>query len=150
MKNAVTRIKLSVMSDRKQEINLQVQQITDGLLLLLSFCGSFAINHYVTVLFGWEHLMTPFTEFHWMIPVIIPFGLIALHLAGFYNVSPQKALQKSLLQMLQAALWICLLLGGCVIFFRLQVPGRSVLLIFAALAVTSLTIRERLTVLHRF
>ena len=136
--------------DRKQQINLQLQQIIDGLLLLLAFCGSFAIRHYSTAFFAWERPISPFTEFHWMIPVIVPLGLIALYVDGFYNAPPQKAFHKSLLQLLLATLWICLLLGGCALLFHLRLPGRSVLLIFAALAVTSLIIRERITVLYRF
>jgi len=136
------------MSGRKQEINLQIQQIIDGLLLLLTYWGAFAIRYYGTEWFGWDRQIGPFTEFHWMIPVIIPFGLIALELQGFYNAPLQKTLQKSLRQMLQAAFWLGLLIGGCVIFFRLQVPSRSVLLIFAALAATALAIRERITILY--
>ena len=139
-----------MIPDRKHQINLQSQQIIDGLLLFLTFYGSFAIRTCITAFFGWERPISPFMEFHWMIPVIIPLGLIALCLDGFYNAPPQKTLIKSLLQLLLAALWICLLLGGCALLFHLRLPGRSVLLIFAALAVTSLIIRERITVLYRF
>jgi len=136
------------MSGRKQEINLQLQQIIDGLLLLIAFWGAFAIRFYGTIWFGWDRPIGPFTEFHWMIPVIIPFGLIALELQGFYASPLQKTVRKSLRQMLQGAFWLCLLLGGCVIFFRLQVPSRSVLLIFAGLAATVLTLREQFTIFY--
>lgn len=136
------------MSGRKQEINLQMQQIVDGLLLLLTFWGSFAFRYYGKSWFGWDSSIGPFTEFHWMIPIIIPFGLIALELQGFYNAPLQKTIQKSLGQMVRAAFWLCLLIGGCVVFFRLQVPSRSVPLIFAVSAGSALLIRERITIMY--
>jgi exopolysaccharide biosynthesis polyprenyl glycosylphosphotransferase len=134
------------MLGRKQEINLQVQQIIDGLLLLVTFWGSFAFRYYGKDWFGWEVSIGPFTDFHWMIPVIIPFGLIALELQGFYTSPLQKTLQKSLTQMARAALWLGLLIGGCVIFFKLQVPSRAVLLLFVALSAVALLIREQITI----
>jgi len=136
------------MSGRKQEINLQLQQIVDGLLLLLTFWGAFAFRYYGTEWFGWDRSIGPFTEFHWMIPVIIPFGLIALELQGFYASPLQKTFHKSLAQMLRAAFWLGLMIGGCVIFFRLQVPSRAVLLIFGAMAAIALTIREQITIFY--
>jgi exopolysaccharide biosynthesis polyprenyl glycosylphosphotransferase len=135
------------MLGRKQEINLQLQQIIDGLLLLLTFGGSFAFRYYGTKFFGWEVSIGPFTEFHWMIPVIIPVGLIALEMQGFYNSPYQKTLAKSLGQMARAALWLCVALALCVIFFKLRVPSRAVLLLFGISSTIALTIRERISIL---
>jgi exopolysaccharide biosynthesis polyprenyl glycosylphosphotransferase len=67
---------------------------------------------------------------------------------GFYSYPLQKTLAKSLSQMLRSLFWLCLLLAGCVIFFRLDVPSRAVLLIFSALAAAALSIRERMTILY--
>lgn len=135
------------MSGRKQEINLQLQQIVDGILLLATFWGSFALRYYGTYWFGWDVSIAPFTEFHWMIPLIMPFGVIALEMQGFYNSPHQKTIQKSLGQMARAAFWFCLLVAGCVIFFKLQVPSRAVVILFAVSSTVVLLIRERITVL---
>src|SRR5580658_9404513 len=135
------------MLDRKQEINLQLQQITDGVLLLLTFWGSFAFRYYGTQWFGWDIPIGPFTDFHWMIPVIIPVSLITLEMQGFYNSPHQKTLRKSLGQMARAAVWLYLVLALCVIFFKLHVPSRAVLLLFAVSAGIDLAIRERITIL---
>ena len=80
------------MLGRKQEINLQLQQIVDGLLLLFTFWGSFAFRYYGTEWFGWDRSIGPFTDFHWMIPVIIPFGLIW---AQFEHVNLRKVAAES-------------------------------------------------------
>src|ERR1700677_1766498 len=133
------------MLDRKQEINLQVQQVMDGLLLLITFYGSFAFRFYGTQWFAWDRGIRPFTDFEWMIPVIIPVGLIALEMQGFYNTPYQKTLGKSLGQMARAVVWLGLVLALCVIFFRLEVPSRAVLLLFGLSAGIALSVRERIT-----
>jgi FlaA1/EpsC-like NDP-sugar epimerase len=134
------------MLGRKQEINLQLQQIIDAFLLLVSFWTAYVIRYFGTKWFGWE-TVGPFTEFHWMIPVIIPFGLIALELQGFYSTPQQKTVEKSLAQLLQASLWIALLIGYCVVLFELRVPNRAVPLIFGLIAPVALIAREQITIL---
>src|SRR5450432_4405839 len=119
------------MPARKQEINLQLRQIVDGVLLMLTFWTAFALRFYGAKWFGLERPIQGFDAFHWMIFIIIPFGPIILEMQGFYNYPLQKTVNKTLSQMLRSVLWLGLLLGGCVIFFRLEVPSRSVLLIFA-------------------
>lgn len=135
------------MSGRKQEINLQLQQIIDGLLLLVTFWSAFALRYYGTEWFGWKYEIGPLADFRWMIFVIVPFTPFILELQGFYQNPLQKSLKKSLMQMLRAAFWVCLLIAGCVIFFRLAVPSRAVLLIFAALAAIVLLTRVQIMVL---
>ena len=135
------------MLDRKQEINLLLQQFFDGLLLLLTFWGSFLFRYYGKEWFGWDKSIGDFSNFVWMIPVIIPVGPIALEMQGFYNSPYQKTVGKSLGQMARAAIWLVVVLGLCVIFFKLQVPSRAVVLLFAASASVALTIRERLTII---
>ncbi|HWB60196.1 MAG TPA: sugar transferase [Chthoniobacteraceae bacterium] len=124
-----------------------MQQFVDGLLLLLTFWGSFALRYYGKEWFGWDKPIGDFSNFVWMIPVIIPVGPIALEMQEFYSAPYQKTVGKSLGQMARAALWLIVVLGLCVIFFKLQVPSRAVVLIFIAFAAVALSIRERLTVI---
>ena len=88
-----------------------------------------------------------FPEFEWMIPVILPVGLISLELQGFSNSPYHKTVGASVGQMARAAGWLYLVLALCVIFFKLQVPSRAVLLLFAVSAGVVLAIRERITIL---
>ncbi len=106
------------MLDRKQEINLLLQQFIDGLLLLLTFWASFAVRYYGKDWFGLGQADRDFPNFVWMIPVIIPVGPIALEMQGFYTSPYQKTVGKSLGQMARAALWLVVVLGLCVIFFQ--------------------------------
>src|ERR1017187_9514815 len=107
------------MLGRKQEINLVLQQIVDALLLLLTFWGSYALRFYGKQWFGWDKPIGDFSNFVWMLPVIIFVGPIALELQEFYSSPYQKTAGKSLGQMARAAIWLVVVLGLCVIFLKL-------------------------------
>jgi exopolysaccharide biosynthesis polyprenyl glycosylphosphotransferase len=133
------------MTGRKQEFNLQLYQILDALLLAFAFWAAYVLRVESQHWFPLEHL-GPFTESQWIVFIIMPFGPILLELQGFYSNPLQKTLTKSLTQMAGAALWLALLVGGCVIFFRLKVTSRATLPLFGLLAPTLLTLRERITI----
>lgn len=76
----------------------------------------------------------------------MPFGPILLESQGFYANPLQKNVGRSLAQMASAAFWLALLLGGCMVFFRLKVPSRAVLPFFTVFATLFLLLRERTTV----
>ena len=132
------------MTGRKQEFNLQLHQIVDALLLAFAFWAAYVLRHLGQYWFDLEPIGL-FAESQWMIFIIIPFGPILLELQGFYTHPLQKTFGTSLRQMASAAFWIVLLVGACVIFFRLQVPSRAVLPLFGLLALGLLTLRERMT-----
>ena len=133
------------MTGRKQEFNLQLFQIIDALLLAFAFWGAYVLRQLGQYWFGMIPIGS-FSESEWMVFIIMPFGPILLELQGFYAHPLQKSLGASLGQMVSAAIWIALLVAGCVIFFRLQVPSRAVLPLFALLAVILLLLRERATI----
>lgn len=133
------------MIGRKQELNLQFHQIVDGALLVIAFWGAHALRFFSTSWFGFEQPIAKFDEFRWLLFIILPFGPILLELQGYYVHPLQKSLLRSLSQMLRATFWLGLLIGTCVIFFRLEVPSRAVALIFIVLAALLLVARERIT-----
>lgn len=131
------------MSTRRQEINLQFNQFIDALLL----GGVFWLAHYIRLnqLIIWDTLWTieGFGKFVWILAVIMPFGPFLLELQGFYNHPLEKTIWKSLGEMAAAGFWLFLMLGAAVIFLRLDVPSRSVLILFALMAPVVLLARER-------
>ena len=136
------------MLGRKQELNAQLHQLTDGFLLALAFGVAHSLRFYSTELLKLEHPIPPFAEFRWMLFIFIGFGPIFLELQGYYHQPLQKAVRKSLGQMARAAIGLSGLLLVCVVFLRLEVPSRSVLLIFSLLAAVLLLARERLSILR--
>jgi len=133
------------MTGRKQEFNLQVYQIVDALLLALAFWTAYVARQLSQ---HWLPLdsLGPFSDNQWIVFIIMPFGPILLELQGFYANPLQKNLGRSLAKMASAAFWLALLIGGCVVFFRLQVPSRAVLPFFSLFATLFLLLRERTTV----
>lgn len=136
------------MLGRKQEINLQFQQITDGILLVICFWLAYVLRIIGGPIVGLDWEIPQFGEFRWILFVLMPFGPIMLEMQGFYKQTLRKEFFRSLHQMLWAAVWVCLLLWVCMVFLRLSVPSRAVLLIFAGLAAGALLVRERLTMFY--
>jgi FlaA1/EpsC-like NDP-sugar epimerase len=134
------------MLGRKQELNLQLQQIVDGVILVVAFWAAHTLRYVGT---GWpvlERPIGPFSEFQWLLFVIMPFGPIVLELQGFYMHPLQKTLRKSLEQLARGAFWLGLLIAGCAFFLRLDVPSRAIMPFFAIFAAAGLLIRERISV----
>ncbi|MEI6561185.1 MAG: sugar transferase [Verrucomicrobiota bacterium] len=132
------------MTGRKQEFNLQIYQLVDAVLLALAFWGAYVLRHWGQF---WFDLIpvAPFATSEWLVFIIMPFGPILLELQGFYSNPLQKTLVTSLRQMASAAFWLVILITVCAFFFRLEVPGRTVLPLFALLATGLLALRELTT-----
>ncbi|MEO6052831.1 MAG: sugar transferase [Chthoniobacterales bacterium] len=129
---------------RKQEINLQINQITDAAMLAIVFWGCYLLRHHRLINVDFLPDIAPFSEFLWILAVIVPFGPFLLELQGFYQYPIEKTIWKSLIQITRAGVWLGLLIAICVIFFKLSVPSRSVVLLFLLLAPVALILRERL------
>src|SRR6266481_3127166 len=106
------------MLGRKEELNLQILQIVDGLLLAVAFWLAHALRFLATSWFFFDPI-GPFASFQWLLFIILPFGPILLELQGFYANPLQKSLRKSLGQLARSAFWLGLMLAGCAYFLRL-------------------------------
>ncbi len=132
------------MISRKQEIRLQIDQLMDALLLGAVFWLCHFLRHAKLILLDELATIPDFPEFLWILAVIMPFGPFLLELQGYYSHPLEKTVWKSLHQIARAGLWLGVILGASVIFLRLQVPSRSVLILFFLAAPTALIIKERL------
>jgi len=137
------------MVRRRQQINLQIQQLTDALIVAVTLllAHSIRVNFLgdlplIDGLFAEE--IPPLTEFIWMIGVMAPLAPIFLELQGFYKRPLEKTLGRSIGQIAGAGFWLVIVLGALVIFARLQVPSRSVLLVFILLAPPLLLLRQEI------
>ena len=97
------------MLGRRQELNLQFQQITDGLLMSVAFWLAHTLR-FIGAIF--DKPIGPFADFQWLLFVIMPLGPIILEMQGFYLHPGQKTLAKSLQQLARAAFWLGLLIAG--------------------------------------
>jgi exopolysaccharide biosynthesis polyprenyl glycosylphosphotransferase len=134
------------MIGRKQELNLQFQQILDGALLVVAFWAAYVIRISLPKWFDAIYKIPDFNEFRWVLFILMPFGPIILEMQGFYNHVLQKNVLKSTAQLGRAGFVLGLLIAMCSFFFKANFPSRAVLIIFALLALGFLLGRERLTV----
>jgi exopolysaccharide biosynthesis polyprenyl glycosylphosphotransferase len=137
------------MIARQQEIRLQVNQLIDALLLGLTFWLCYWVRHSNLLVLDTLKEIPTFEHFLWMLAVIMPFGPFLLEMQGFYSHPLEKTIWKSLEQMTRAGLWLGLIIGGAVIFLRLSVPSRSVLIFFVLMAPVVLILKERVYTWHR-
>jgi exopolysaccharide biosynthesis polyprenyl glycosylphosphotransferase len=135
------------MLRRKQEINQQFQQFIDAFLLLFAFWASYKVRAHSTGIFGVEPI-PPFREFLWMIVLIMPCGPLMLELYGFYEHPLQKQVPRTLGQLGRALVALALLAGLCVMFLRVELPSRSVLILFVGFGAVLLLVKDRLLLAH--
>ena len=136
------------MLDRKEELNRQLQQIVDGLLMVVAFWGAHTLRFIGNNWLFADKQIGPFKEFQWLLFVIMPFGPIILELQGFYSHLLHKSFPRSVGQLGRTAFWLGLLIAASSYFLRLDVPSRAVMPMFALLGAGALLTRERISVIR--
>ncbi len=142
------------MSGRKQEINLQLNQILDSLLIALAFWLSHTLRYkgyYLVKSLPWLESFAlvekmpqipEFRNFIWLMFIVVPFTPIVLEFQGYYRHPLQKTLGMSIRQILRTFLWIGVAIGGFVIFFKWTTQSRAVLLILPIVGGAMLLAKE--------
>ncbi len=131
------------MLGRKQEINLQLTELVDSALLAVAmWAGHFLRSRVLQPMFPDLEVVAPFAELFWVMAVIVPFTPIVLEARGFYNNILNKTQRQSLRQLFEALVGVGMIVGAFVVFFRWQVPSRSVVLIAVPLSALLLMSRE--------
>ena len=134
------------MLARRQEINTQLQQILDSFLLAITLFATHYVRERSVEWFGVEKTIDPFSNYHWLLVVVMAFGPILLDLQGFYQSPLTKTKWKSFRQIIQAILYLSVVVSACVIFLRLPLANRSVPLLYIPAATAVLLIKERIIV----
>ena len=130
------------MLRRKQEINQQLQQFIDAFLLLFAFWAAYAVRVYSQGWFPIEKI-PPFKDFQWMIVVLPLCGPLLLEGQGFYEHPLLKDWGRTMTQLGRALVGLALLVGLCVIFLRVELPSRAVLILFVAFGLVLLLAKDR-------
>ncbi len=131
------------MLGRRQEINLQLTELTDsGLLAFFLWFGHYVRADLARFIYPELDAVPPFGEFLWLLAVIVPFTPVILEGRGFYANFLNKPPARSLRQMLEAVTFIGMMIGAMSIFLRWNVPSRAVLLLGLALGCAAILLRE--------
>ncbi len=134
------------MLARRQELNTQLQQIFDAFLLAAALVAAYWLRIYSTDWFHLDYNIDAFTNYQWLLVVIMPFGPILLELQGFYQSPLTKTKWKSFIQIVQTMVYLSIIVSACVIFLRLPLVARSVPLLFMAIAAAALLVKERIMI----
>jgi exopolysaccharide biosynthesis polyprenyl glycosylphosphotransferase len=131
------------MLGRRQEINLQLNQLADFMILALSM----RVAHWIRATLGPQLFpqiedVPPFAEFFWVLAIIAPFTPLILESRGFYNNVLNKTLAQSLRQLAATLLRVGVIIGFCQIFLKWQVPSRLVLALTGGIGGTALLLKE--------
>ncbi|MEY2545784.1 MAG: hypothetical protein QOG48_901 [Verrucomicrobiota bacterium] len=134
------------MLARRQELNTQIQQLIDSFLLAFCLWLAHTLRLYATVWFNLTKTIDPFSNYWWLIVVVVPFGPLLLDLQGFYDSSIEKDKWKSFVQIIRGMIYLSIIVSGCVIFLRLPLANRSVPILFIAIATGVLLLKERILI----
>ena len=132
---------------RRQQFNLQLSQLIDAALLVLSLWLGHLLRQYLGERFPFIPEIDSFNMFLWL-TLTMPFGPLLLDLNGFYKFPLQKSILKSLAQITQALVWLACLIAGCAILFRFDIGSRAVLIFFGLIGTVLLLIKERIIIAY--
>src|ERR1700712_5354398 len=99
------------MLGRRQELNLQFLQILDGLLMALAFYLAHRLRFVGASWFVFDKPIGAFSEFSWLLYIVVPLIPITLELQGFYNLGMHKKMGRSVEQLVRAAFWVGLVIA---------------------------------------
>lgn len=131
------------MLGRKQEINMQLTELTDSAILAFSLWFGHFLRARLALMFFPEWDAVPaFGEFVWIMAVVVPFGPIILEARGFYSNLLNKTTGKSLRQLVEGGVIIATIVGMMSVFLRWQVESRAVVVLAALVGGSLLLLRE--------
>jgi exopolysaccharide biosynthesis polyprenyl glycosylphosphotransferase len=136
------------MLARRQELNTQIQQLIDSFLLAFALLAAHTLRFHSTYWFNLKQSIDPFSNYSWLVIVVMLFGPILLDLQGFYESPIDKTKWKSFVQIMRAMIYLSIIVSACVIFLRLPLASRSLPLLFIALGTAVLLVKERIIVRH--
>jgi uncharacterized protein (DUF2062 family) len=104
-----------VAPGRRTEFNIQLNQLIDAILLVLSLWAAYALRYELAKLFESIPQVESANVYVWLLVLVIPFGPLLLELQGFYDYPLQKTIVISVRQAGLALLWLAILICGCAI-----------------------------------
>jgi exopolysaccharide biosynthesis polyprenyl glycosylphosphotransferase len=142
------------MPSKHRELIIQFGQITDALLIALVFWLAHRFREQLAFWFpgglsvGWFHLdiplIAPFRYYKWLYLVILPLYPILLDVNGFYTRSHLMRRRDTLWILIKSVLICALCVIAVMYFFQRNVISRGVVMLFAALSVVALYVKDAL------
>jgi len=127
--------------NRKQEISKDLPMVLDGLIVGISLWVCHLLRSTGIICLDRLGQIPAFSSTYWMLALIIPFTPLLLDLQGYYEQPLSQPVEKLLLKIVKSGFWLILFIGAVSIFGRLEIPSRSVLILFLILTPGLLILR---------
>ncbi len=130
---------------RSEAFRIQALQLTDALLVWVSFWFGWQTRDVVRQMFGMALEQNDVREsINWVLYIAVPFTPLILERFGFYDHLRTKATGRSIFQLIQGLLVIAVMIGMFAIFAKLMDTRRLVLGSGFILVFTLLLARDRI------
>ena len=127
--------------NRKQEISKDLPMILDGLMVGVCLWVCYLLRSTGVICLDRLGDIPSFSHTYWMLALIIPLTPLILDLQGYYENPLSQRLEILSGKIAKAGFWLILVIGAASIFGRLEIPSRSVLILFIILAPAFLILR---------
>lgn len=127
--------------NRKQEISKDLPMILDGLMVGVCLWVCYLLRSTGIICLDRLGEIPSFSHTYWMLALIIPLTPLILDLQGYYEHPLSQRLEILSGKIAKAGFWLILVIGTASIFGRLEIPSRSVLILFIILAPAFLILR---------
>ena len=136
-------------TSRNEAFRIQALQLTDALLVWLSFWIAWELRDAVRIWLGMGVEPGDIREsINWVLYIAVPFTPLVLEKFGFYDHLRSKSSGRAIVQIVQALVIIALMIGMFAIFAKLMDTRRLVLGIGFMLVFSFVLLRDRIVV-HR-
>lgn len=133
---------------RKKEVHLQLHQVFDAAMLVGVLWLCHLGRYWAPMWIEDVPRIAPFDDLLWLIVVIMPFAPLILDLNGYYQFPLRKSLPRVLREVAMTMLWLSVIIGACVMFLRLPIDSRAVLLLFFIFGSLALIVKDRILAWH--
>jgi exopolysaccharide biosynthesis polyprenyl glycosylphosphotransferase len=146
------------MPSRRREFIIQVNQISDALLIAVVFRLAHALREQLAYLFPFPFsfhgyvfefgMIAPFRYYKWLYLVILPFYPFLLDLNGFYSRAHSLRRRNTVWILIKSCTICTLTVMAAMYFFKLAMLSRGVVMIFAMFSIVALFAKDQFFQVH--
>jgi exopolysaccharide biosynthesis polyprenyl glycosylphosphotransferase len=130
----------------RREFLIQINQLTDALLIAVVFWVAHAVREQLAFLFPWTWVpVSPFRYYKWLYLIILPLYPFLLDISGYYTRPAQVRVSQILWQLVKGSAICVLAVVAAMYFLQMSYVSRGVVILFGGMSVVALFIKDRLT-----
>jgi exopolysaccharide biosynthesis polyprenyl glycosylphosphotransferase len=146
------------MPSKRREFVIQINQISDALLIAVVFWFAHAVREQLAYMFPYRYqffgypvefaVIAPFRYYKWLYLIILPLYPLLLDINGFYSRA-HVLRRRATLWVLTKSCAICALsVMAAMYFFRLSGLSRFVVVLFALFSMVALLVKDQILQMH--